>query len=170
MACSAPRVARVTFSAGITSTVPIPRETLPLVPTAGTGLAGGFCASAVAVIASSEKLRSKMLRSKMFRKEIPRSEKSIPENRDHTDWDALVIILYSSGRIKSWRGWNGGRNVPRTPHHRRASVRVLAPQSLRRLPNPTAAAPAIPSASAAGAGTATPSKVTKSKRTVPLGE
>ena len=148
----------------------MPRETLPLVPTAGTGLAGGFCASAVAVIASSEKLRSKMLRSKMFRKEIPRSEKSIPENRDHTDWDALVIILYSSGRIKSWRGWNGGRNVPRTPHHPRASVRVLTPQSLRRLPNPTAAAPAIPSASAAGAGTATPSKVTKSKRTVPLGE
>lgn len=165
MACSAPRVARVTFSAGITSTVPMPKETLPLVPTAGTGLAGGFCASAVAVIASSE-----MLRSEKLCKESPRRENSIPENRDHTDWDALVFILYSSGRIKSWRGWNGGRNVPRTPHHRRASVRVLAPQSLRRLPIPTAAAPAIPSASAAGAGTATPSKVTKSNRTVPLGE
>ena len=92
MACSAPRVARVTFSAGITSTVPMPRETLPLVPTAGTGLAGGFCASAVAVIASSKKLRSKMLC-----KEIPRMENLIPENRDQTDWDALVFILYSSG-------------------------------------------------------------------------
>ena len=92
MACSAPRVARVTFSAGITSTVPMPRETLPLVPTAGTELAGGFCASAVAVIASSEKLRSKMRC-----KESPRMEKLIPENRDQTDWDALVFILYSSG-------------------------------------------------------------------------
>ena len=75
----------------------MPRETLPLVPTAGTGLAGGFCASAVAVIASSEMLCSEKLRSKMLCKEIPRMENLIPENRDQTDWDALVFILYSSG-------------------------------------------------------------------------
>jgi hypothetical protein len=78
-------------SAPIAATFPIPIET-PLVPTAGTGLAGGFCASAVAVIASSE-----ILRSEKLRKESPRMENLIPEIRDQTDWDALVFILYSSG-------------------------------------------------------------------------
>ena len=88
----------------------MPRETFPIVPTAGTGLAGGFCASAVAVIASSERLRSEKLR-----KGIPRSENSIPENRDHTDWDALVIILYSSVVIKAGVGGTGDAMSP-APH------------------------------------------------------
>ena len=85
------------FSAGITSTVPMPRETFPIVPTAGTGLAGGFCASAVAVIANSERLRS---------------EKSLPENRDHTDWGHLVLILYSSVVIKACVGGTGDAMSP----------------------------------------------------------